>query len=305
MTVAFVNRIKKNERHLRKWAKKNSFDAVRMYDRDIPEFPHVVDRFGDFWVVYDRSDKEGFVDECADALREGLALTADKVVVKKRARQKGSAQYEKVATSRDYFSVREGELRFLVNVTDYLDCGLFLDHRPLRQDLANASLSEKRVLNLFCYTGSLSVAAAKAGAIVTSVDLSNTYLEWAKKNFEHNDIRDERHRFFRGETKEFLSEHAPESRYDLIIVDPPTFSNSKSMDYTFDVKTQHVELIDRCMALLARGGETVFSTNFRSFRLDEGLLQKYVVEDVSAWSIPQDFRDQKIHKCYRIKARSS
>jgi 23S rRNA (guanine2445-N2)-methyltransferase / 23S rRNA (guanine2069-N7)-methyltransferase len=198
-------------------------------------------------------------------------------------------------------SVREGEPRYLVNLVDYLDTGLFLDHRPLR--LMFARTPHARLLNLFCYTASVSVAAAWAGASTTSVDLSSTYLDWARENFKINELSLDRHRFVRADARVFLAEGpGGEALYDAIFLDPPTFSNSKKMKGSFDVQRDHGVLIDHALRFLAPGGTLYFSTNRRRFHLDErfGRRPGMAVTDCTESTIPEDFRDRKIHRCFRF-----
>jgi 23S rRNA (guanine2445-N2)-methyltransferase / 23S rRNA (guanine2069-N7)-methyltransferase len=223
--------------------------------------------------------------------------------MKQRRRQRGAAQYERHADAGEFLEVEEGGLRFLVNLTDYLDTGLFLDHRLTRamiRDMAEG----KRFLNLFAYTGSATVYAAAGGAASTmTVDLSGVYLDWAKRNMRANGFIEGRdHRFERGDVLHWVRDRAQRhaGAYDLIFLDPPTFSNSKRMgERTFDVQRDHVELLQETAKLLSAEGTIVFSTNSRRFRLDEEALRGLEMKDVTPKTLPEDFaRNPRIHKCY-------
>lgn len=299
------NRIAKVAKLRQKWARKESVTAYRIYDKDIPELPYIVDRYGDQVVVYDRSNPNWIQtltpDEVVLAVASGLDLDPATIHFKTRLRQKGKNQYEKISTNAARFSVEEGPLKFLVNLTDYLDTGLFLDHRPLRREITKLDGTGKSCLNLFCYTGSLSVAAAFAGFQVTSVDMSATYLSWAEDNFRHNGFDLKKHAFLRADATEDPQEWRPKltpSKFDLICIDPPTFSNSKRMDGTFDVQRDHQGLLQSFAPYLAQNGLLVFSCNKRGFKLYAAISGLQLLHDVSAASIPADFRDTKIHDCY-------
>ncbi|OZB25442.1 MAG: 23S rRNA (guanine(2445)-N(2))/(guanine(2069)-N(7))-methyltransferase, partial [Pseudomonas sp. 34-62-33] len=216
-------------------------------------------------------------------------------------RQTGTKQYQRQAAQGEFMEVSEGGVKLLVNLTDYLDTGLFLDHRPLRLRLQREAAG-KRFLNLFCYTATATVHAAKGGArSTTSVDLSKTYLDWARRNLALNGFSD-KHRLEQGDVMAWLGEDRGE--YELIFIDPPTFSNSKRMEGVFDVQRDHVELLDLAMARLARGGVLYFSNNFRKFQLDENLMARYQVEEISAQTLDADFaRNPKIHRAWRFTAR--
>jgi 23S rRNA (cytosine1962-C5)-methyltransferase/23S rRNA (guanine2445-N2)-methyltransferase / 23S rRNA (guanine2069-N7)-methyltransferase len=211
----------------------------------------------------------------------------------------GDAQYEKLAGSGDRFSVQEGPRSYYVNLTDYLDTGLFLDHRPLRNQFQKGCSG--RFLNLFCYTASVSVAAALGGAATTSVDMSNRYLAWAEDNFQLNGIDPTKHHFVREDALKFLSSPGPlRKSFQTIFLDPPTFSNSKKMTGAFDVQRDHSGLIDQAMQFLAPDGKLFFSCNRHKFRIDPAMMQRYVVRDISDASIPRDFRNRRVHVCFEI-----
>jgi 23S rRNA (cytosine1962-C5)-methyltransferase len=299
------NRLEKNHRKLKAWAGRHQIEAYRLYDRDIPEYPFIVDVYKDHFLIYDKS--ESFIDasknhlpHVVEALQTLFKVPADKVVIKKRERQEGTSQYEKLDRREVTVVVRESQAQFYVNLYDYLDTGLFLDHRPLRQKIFN-SAAGKKFLNLFCYTGSVSVFAALAGAKTTSVDMSATYLSWAEKNFELNQISLEEHDFVNANALEYLHKNQGQQKFDLIFLDPPTFSNSKKMEEAFEVENDQDELVSKSMSLLVPEGILYFSTNKRKFRLSDTILQNYLVRDISKDSIPQDFHDQKIHHCFEIK----
>jgi 23S rRNA (cytosine1962-C5)-methyltransferase/23S rRNA (guanine2445-N2)-methyltransferase / 23S rRNA (guanine2069-N7)-methyltransferase len=297
------NRLEKNQKKLKAWADRHKIEAYRLYDRDIPEFPILIDRYKDFFVVYDRTDNlidqgKNQMPEVLAALKNIFAAPEEKIVIKKRERQEGLKQYERLDSKSNFFSVRETQAKFLINLYDYLDTGLFLDHRPLRQTVFKQSAG-KKVLNLFCYTGSFSVFAALGGASsVISVDMSATYLEWAKNNFIENGIDLEKHSFIQENVLEFLTDH--HRLYDLIILDPPTFSNSKRMESPFEIEKDQNFLVESCLRLLSPQGVLYFSTNKRKFKISDAITSQVRVNDITERTIPMDFHDQKIHRCYEI-----
>lgn len=311
-----LNRLQKNWKKLAPWAKRQSIEAFRLYDRDIPEFPFLVDVYRDWVVVYDKSDSFKDKDKnhlplVLEALEQGLSFSQDHIVLKKRQRQEGLAQYEKLSERNDSMVIREGEVFLEVNLHDYLDTGLFLDHRPMRQKLnketrifADQHGRSPRLLNVFCYTGAVSVASALGGATVTSIDMSATYLEWAKRNFCHNKLNPTEHNFIQADAIAYL-EGPPAESYDFIFLDPPTFSNSKRMSGTFEVERDQDFIVERSMVRLAPHGKMYFSNNKRDFRLSDELRQKYVVHDITSATIPQDCHDKKIHRCFEIHHKSA
>ena len=303
----FANRITKNVRHLRKWARKHAIECFRVYDRDIPELPFALDLYADRahlqqYSAPDPAGRQGLALLHAAAAR-GLALPLERVTLKQRHGQRPAAQYRKLAASAQDFVVHEGGHAFLVNLTDHLDTGLFLDHRQTRA-LVGQLARERRVLNLFCYTASFSVYAARGhAASTTSVDLSNTYLDWARRNFALNGLDPGRNRLVQADVMRFLKDQRPSGeRYDLIVLDPPSFSNSKRMHGVLDVQRDHVALLHDCLALLAPGGELLFSTNLRSFRPDAAALADVALTEISDATVPPDFRNRRIHRCWRVKA---
>ncbi|PAU52829.1 bifunctional 23S rRNA (guanine(2069)-N(7))-methyltransferase RlmK/23S rRNA (guanine(2445)-N(2))-methyltransferase RlmL [Pseudomonas indica] len=305
----FANRLQKNLKQLGKWARREGIECYRLYDADMPEYALAVDLYRDWVHVQEYAPPRSIDPEKAQArlldalaaIPQALGIDPGKVVVKRRERQSGTRQYERQAAKGEFLEVTEGGVRLLVNLTDYLDTGLFLDHRPLRLRIQREAAG-KRFLNLFCYTATATVHAAKGGArSTTSVDLSKTYLDWARRNLSLNGFSD-RQRLEQGDVMAWLAEDRGE--YDLIFIDPPTFSNSKRMEGVFDVQRDHVALLDLAMARLARGGVLYFSNNFRKFELDEGLVARYAVEEISASTLDPDFaRNPKIHRAWRFTAR--
>ncbi len=307
----FANRLRKNLRTTGKWAKQQGIQCYRLYDADLPEYAVAIDIYGERVHVSEYAPPKKIdpevaqqrVDEVVAVIPDVLSVNPQWVYLKQRQRQKGAEQYNKFDTQQQYFEVQEGGVRLLVNLSDYLDTGLFLDHRPVRLDIAKRAKG-KRFLNLFCYTGTATVHAAMAGAwYTTSVDMSNTYLRWLAKNLAINGLSEAKHRTERANVVEWLQGDV-DQQFDLILLDPPTFSNSKRMEAVFDVQRDHVMLVERCMARLTPGGLLIFSNNYRRFQLDEGLQQKYQVIDVTPQTIDKDFaRHANIHKCWHIQHR--
>ena len=304
------NRLEKNAKKIVPWAERLRLEAYRLYERDIPDYPYIVDRYKDHFVVYDRSDdvidskaeKQEHFPELINAIKELFRVDDARLIIKRRARQKGEAQYEKVAETQRFDTVREGDAVFKINLFDYLDTGLFLDHRLMR-DKIRAQAKGKDVLNLFSYTGSVSVFAALGGGRTVSVDMSATYSRWAQDNFALNKIALDGHEFVTQNALEYLEDQSNPRQFDLIFLDPPTFSNSKKMGSTFEVERDQEFLVDNCMRLLKPSGTLYFSNNKRSFRLSPTLVERYDVKDITAQTIPKDFRDQKIHRVYEIRAK--
>jgi len=304
----FANRIAKNHKHLAKWAKNNGIECFRVYDRDIPELAFALDIFADRAHLQQYSApvmapgaQRDWLAAMHEAAASALKLPRPSVTLKQRQGQSPDDQYRKLATRTADFVVNEGGHRFIVNLSGHLDTGLFLDHRQTRA-LVGSLARGRRVLNLFCYTGSFSVYAAKnQAAATTSVDLSKTYLDWAKRNFDLNGIDHGRNRRIQADAVRFIeTERASRDRYELVVLDPPSFSNSKRMHGVLDVQRDHVALIRGCMELLAPGGELLFSTNLRTFRLDAALAD-LPMEEISAQTVPPDFRNRRIHRCWRVK----
>lgn len=308
----FRNRLGKNFRHLRKWAARLGIECFRLYDRDVPEFPVIVEIYGEFAQIAEyethwqmsEDDWARWREAMKQSVSEVLAIAPEKIAYKFRQKQKGKEQYEKHDAQQRDFLVLENQHQFYINVFDYLDTGLFLDHRPLRSRVQKEAAG-KRFLNLFAYTGSFTVYAAAGGAASsTTVDLSNTYLNWAQKNLAVNALTGEQHEFIRADILTWLQEAARLGRaFDLIVMDPPSFSNSKKMQSILDVQRDHAALIRGAMRLLAPAGVLYFSNNRRGFKLDAALRDDFVIEDLSHFSVPEDFRNKKIHQCFQIMHR--
>ncbi|WCN09749.1 bifunctional 23S rRNA (guanine(2069)-N(7))-methyltransferase RlmK/23S rRNA (guanine(2445)-N(2))-methyltransferase RlmL [Marinomonas mediterranea] len=306
----FANRLQKNVKKFKKWLAADKVSCYRVYDADMPEYAVAIDMYDDWAHVQEYQAPKSVDEEKArvrlmeivTAIPSALNIPETNVVVKHRQRQSGKQQYEKVATSQHEMIVQEHGCDFIVNLKDYLDTGLFLDHRPVRkyiQDNANGV----RFLNLFCYTASASVHAGQGGARSTlSVDMSNTYVDWARRNIELNEFSDRDHGVVRADCFEWLRKSTNE--FDFIFMDPPTFSNSKKMSNVLDIQRDHVELIDLAMARLSDGGQLVFSNNYRRFVLDSELSERYVVKDITAQTLDPDFqRNNRIHQCWVLQKR--
>ena len=311
----FRRRLAKRFKHLAKWARRQGIEAFRVYDRDIPEIPLAIDWYAG-WLhaaEYDRPhertgiEHEVWLDRMIEAAAAELGVPPERTFLKTRRRQRGGGQYEKVDERRALVTVREGGLAFECNLSDYVDTGLFLDHRITRA-LVRDEAAGKRFLNLFCYTGSFSVYAAAGGAATTtSVDLSNTYLDWTRTNLARNAFTDAgRHRTVRDEARAFLAHRGRrgEPPFDLVVVDPPTFSRSARSETPWDVERDHAELLELVAANLAPGGVVYFSTNFRRFHLaTERLEPRYTIREITARTIPEDFRNDRIHRAWRLVSR--
>lgn len=304
----FANRIKKNRKQLAKWSQQQGISCYRLYDADMPEYAVAVDMYEQQvhvseYVAPAKVSEEAAQERLNDvmaALPDALNVSPEQIFLKQRRRQKGKQQYEKFNSEKRYDEVREGQAKLLVNLSDYLDTGLFLDHRPVRLYIAQ-NAKNKRFLNLFCYTATASVHAAIGGAASTdSVDLSNTYLDWGRKNLTLNGCSEAKHQLHRADVREWLASNT--QQFDLILLDPPTFSNSKKMAGTFDIQRDQQEFIDAVMPHLAEGGLLIFSNNHRRFVLDDAISEHYAVEDKSSWSLDKDFqRNKKIHQCWFIR----
>ncbi len=311
----FRRRLAKRFKHLSKWARRQGIEAFRMYDRDIPEVPLVIDWYAG-WLhaaEYERPherteiEHEVWLSRMIEAAAAELGVPPNQAFLKARRRQRAGGQYEKVGQQQRLLTVREGGLAFEVNLSDYLDTGLFLDQRQTRA-LVRDEAQGKRFLNLFCYTGSFSVYAAAGGAAeTTSVDLSNTYLDWTRTNLVANGFKDAgRHRTVRDEAREFLEHRARrgEPPFDLVVVDPPTFSRSAKSDAPWDVERDHAELLELVAKNLAPGGIVYFSTNFRRFHFaEERAAASYTIREITRQTIPEDFRNERIHRAWRLVAR--
>ncbi len=310
---AFTGRLAKNYKHYSKWARRNGLDAWRLYDRDVPQFPLIIDLYGNRihlqeyhtgWQIED-ADYQAWIAAVQQAICEVTGVPLWQISLKTRRRQKGESQYEKTGREGEDFIVEEQGQRFWVNLDAYLDTGLFLDHRNTRRRVREEAAG-KRFLNLFAYTGSFTCYAASGGAVSSeTVDLSNTYQAWSRRNFELNGLDLAQHQLIRDDVLQYLEDAwVAGKQFDLIVMDPPSFSNSKKMMDELDVQRDQLKLVDGAMRLLASDGVLYFSNNLRSFTLDERLMADYAVRDISAQSVPEDFRNKKIHQCWRITHRA-
>ncbi len=307
--IMFRNRLKKVSRHLGKQARRFGISCYRVYDHDLPEFPFCIEFYGDKLYVAEYKRQHGMTEEEHDdwieksieVMTEILAVSKDNIFLKLRQRKPGRlGQYQKYDEIKHEFIIEENQLKFIVNLSDYLDSGLFLDHRITRQMVREKSAG-KKVLNLFAYTGSFSVYAAAGGANeIVTVDLSNTYLKWAQKNMELNDFTDPlRYRFLQADVKQYLKTITV-AYFDIIILDPPTFSNSKRMEDFLDIQRDHAELINNCLSGLKPGGVLFFSTNSRKFILDKKEVRASAIKDITKTSTSFDFEGKNSRLCYHI-----
>jgi len=305
----FRNRLIKVFRHLHKQAKRQHISCYRLYDHDLPEFPFCIELYGDriYLAEYKRyhgmddETHKAWLEQCFAVIHEVLNDTAEKIYHRQRQRKAGrQGQYEKLDGEEEFLIIEEAGLKFKVNLTDYLDTGLFLDHRITRS-MVKAEASEKNVLNLFCYTGSFSVYAAAGGAAsVVSVDLSKTYLQWAEENMDLNKLYDKKkHQFIHADVKQYLDE-LPGNFFDLVIIDPPTFSNSKRMKDFLDIQRDHAELLNKILHAMKKGGVIYFSTNYRRFQLEASKIQATSVRDITNATTPFDFQGKLFRWCYKI-----
>lgn len=307
-SVEFGNRLRKLARHLRKWPTKRGITCYRIYERDIPEVPLVVDRYEDalhiaeFERPHERTPAEhaDWLDLMVRTAAEALETPRELTFVKRRERQRGSAQYERVDDRAALRVVHEGGLKFQVNLSDYVDTGLFLDHRITRALVRDAAAGTN-FLNLFAYTGSFTIYAAAGGAAqTTTVDLLPGHLEWAEENLRLNGLTGPTHRMIQGDAREYLASLRGAPQFDLAVVDPPTFSNSKRMDDDWDVQQDHAGLLSAALAHMRPGGVVFFSTNSRRFKFDEAALLGAAWREISKLTVPEDFRNKRIHRCWRI-----
>ena len=313
--TSLENRLIKNDKRLKKWANKQGISCYRVYDADLPEFNFALDVYqsDQTYLVFQEYAAPPSI-EINKVLRRStiarntvihaMGIDPARLFYKQRKKQQGSDQYDKLQQKNKRYVVKENNCKFYVNFEDYLDTGLFLDHRITRELLQSES-EGKTFLNLFCYTGTASVHAAIGNAkSTTSVDMSATYLSWCEDNFKLNNIRSDKHKFVKANCMQWIK--SEKNKYDLIFVDPPTFSNSKSMDRVFDVQTDYIELLRDCADLLKDHGKIIFSTNYRKFKFDESLLigtklADMEIIDITEQTIPEDFaRNRKIHQCWTL-----
>ena len=304
----FRNRLLKRARHLRRWPGRG-ITCYRLYERDVPEVPLVVDRYEDhlhiaeFVRPHDRTPAQhaDWLDLMIRTATESLEVDRSKVFLKARKRQRGTTQYERVAAQSRLLTVNEGGLRFQINLSDYLDTGLFLDHRITRQ-MVREQAAGKTMINLFGYSGSFTVYAAAGGATsTTTVDSSQTYLAWARENLAINGMGASSHRFVRADAMDYVRDLDRDVEFDIAVVDPPTYSNSKDHPRDWDVQRDHAELLRRLAHHMATGGLIFFSTNFRRFKLAENELPHLNIREISRHTVPPDFRNRRIHRCWRIE----
>jgi 23S rRNA (cytosine1962-C5)-methyltransferase len=307
----FRNRLTKVIRHLGKQARRMKISCYRVYDHDLPEFPFAIEFYGENLYVaeYRRNhglteeEYEEWMDQSLGVISEVLEVPAERIFLKLRQRKAGRlGQYQKFDEQKHEFIVEENDLKFIVNLSDYLDTGLFLDHRITRQMVKN-ECAGKRMLNLFAYTGSFSVYAASGGASeVTTIDLSRTYLNWAMRNMELNGFVDPvKYKYVHADVKQYLRS-IEKGTMDIIVMDPPTFSNSKRMDDFLDIQRDHVEMINQCLHALSPGGILYFSTNFRKFVLNRDLINSGEIKDITKATTPFDFESKLFRFCFKIIA---
>lgn len=306
--ISLKNRLEKVYRHLSKQAKRQDITCYRLYDHDLPEAPFTIEVYQDKLYVSEYKRRHGLSDEehetwleeCLQIMSEVTGILPQNIYTKLRQRKKSrTGQYQKLSEEKTTFTVREGGLKFLVNLTDYLDTGLFLDHRITRQIVKEQSAG-KKVLNLFCYTGSFSIYAIAGGASeVVSVDLSKTYLQWAEQNRALNFPGYTNHQIVHADVLQYLK-GLPSQSVDLIVMDPPTFSNSKRMADILDIQRDHVELINDCLKALTPGGQLYFSTNYTKFALEGEKLNAASIKDITKATTPFDFAGKLKRQCWYI-----
>ena len=305
----FENRLRKMYKHYSKLARRQDVACYRFYDHDLPEFPFAIDLYKDVIHAAEYKRRHGMEDEehvawlnaCKGVIAAITEVPEDMVFMKQRQRKAGRlGQYEKFDEAKVERIVPEAGLSFILNLTDYLDTGLFLDHRITR-NMVREEAKDKRVLNLFCYTGSFSVYAAHGGArSVTSVDLSKTYLNWAKRNMQYNKLYNEdKHEFVHDDVMEVIK-NLPANTFDLIVCDPPTFSNSKRMDETFDVQRDHIWLLKQLLKSCTDNGKIYFSNNYRGFVLDRDAIPTPNIQDITAATTPFDFQGRLHRSCFLL-----
>jgi 23S rRNA G2069 N7-methylase RlmK/C1962 C5-methylase RlmI len=303
----FFNRLTKNFKHLGKWARRTGVSCYRLYDNDIPGTPLAVDLYENIVHVAEYEREHGmtveehanWLAECIEVISQVLGIHSSLVYLKYRQRQKGLRQYDRFSRIGAEYIVRENGLKFIINPSDYLDVGLFLDHRITRQ-MVQAEASGKKVLNLFAYTGSFSVHAAAGGASSTlTVDMSNTYLQWADRNLALNGFTGDEHQLLQADVLQWLKQPT-DHNFDLIVIDPPTFSNSKRMEGTLDTQRDHVWILNQALQICAPGGTIWFSNNYRRFKLSEAHIKASNIQDITRQTIPPDFRNERIHQCFKI-----
>ncbi|MGI9457937.1 MAG: class I SAM-dependent methyltransferase, partial [Aeoliella sp.] len=310
----FSNRLTNRARHLRRWPTRRGITCYRLYDRDVPDVPLVVDRYEDALHIaeyqrpHDRTPAENadWLDLMAKTAAEVLDVDRKRVFVKHRQRQSGATQYSRMSDDQVTIIAKEAGLEFQVNMTDYLDTGLFLDHRLTRQKVRKEA-EGKRFLNLFGYTGTFTVyAAAGEATSTTTIDLSPNYIAWAEENLKLNQLAGPAHRFITSEARAYLATLPRSPQFDLAVVDPPTFSNTKRTTTSkegisdWDIQQHYAELLEALALRMSPEGVVYFSTNFRRFKFDEAAVPSYKCREISKQTVPEDFRNQRIHRCWRL-----
>ena len=308
--IMFRNRLEKVYRHLGKQARRVGVTCYRLYDHDLPEFPFCIEIYEQHIYIaeYKRrhgmsdAEHEDWLERSIDTVCDVLQTKREHIFLKLRQRKPGRlGQYQKTAEEGSEFIVRENDLKFFVNLSDYLDTGLFLDHRITRVKVKDEA-KDKNVLNLFSYTGSFSVyAAAGEASEVVTVDLSKTYLDWAKKNMQINGFMDSiKYKFIQADVLKFLKA-IEENHFTIIILDPPTFSNSKRMSDVLDIQRDHVKMINDCLRVLKAGGSVYFSTNYKKFVMDKASIHSFTIKDITKQTTPFDFEGRLHRVCYQIE----
>lgn len=305
----FQNRLAKVYRHLSRIARKQGISCYRLYDRDLPEFPLIIELYEDRVYLAEYKSQHSlseaeyltWLEGCYPVISEVLQVDESAIYTRMRKRKSGrDDQYNRVGAAEAFFVVKEAGLNFRVNLSDYLDTGLFLDHR-LTRGMVRGQAAGKKVLNLFCYTGSFSVYAAAGGAAeVVSVDLSNTYLQWAEANFALNQLdANSAYQFIRADVLQYLDQ-LPRNYFDLVVIDPPTFSNSKMMKDFLDIQRDHVRLLNQVLAATKTGGQVYFSTNSRKFQLNSAQVSATTIKDITRATTPFDFEGKLLRWCYLL-----
>ena len=308
--IMFRNRLMKVFRHVRRQAGRLHVSCYRVYDHDLPEFPFCIEIYEDKLYVAEYKRQHRFTEEqhhdwttrSVEIMSHVFGVAVENIFLKLRKVKSGRAdQYKKIAKQTNEFVVHENDLKFIVNLSNYLDTGLFLDHRLTRQMVKGESAG-KKILNLFCYTGSFSVyAAAGASSEVVSVDLSNTYLNWTERNMQLNGFIDPaKYKYMHADVIQYL-ETLPEDYFDIVVLDPPTFSNSQRMDQFLDIQRDHAQLINDCLRGLKKSGVLYFSTNSKKFILDKGKIRSTSIKDITKTTTPFDFDGKLFRYCFRIE----
>ena len=308
----FTKLLKKKHSDLRKWAQQNGISSYRVYNKDIGDLPFTIDIYGKYLhlVEYEQRGVASLSAEdsqiLADAAGKSLYFPEDRIFLKSRKKLNDREQYTKYSAENVTDEIEEFGLTFKVNLSDYIDTGLFLDHRDTRA-LVRSNSAGKKVLNLFSYTGSFSVYAAAGGAAsTTTVDLSSVYIKWAKENMKLNHFNSPNHEFFSIDVFKFLKEAVDQKKkWDLIILDPPTFSNSRKMDKNLDIQKDQVDLINQCLSVLTKNGTIIFSNNYQDFKLAPAVRERGFVNNVTDETMPEDFKGSRIHRCWIIEKRKN